>query len=137
MDHPHREGCCMDWTLIFYMALALAYIGYPLYLLMVPPHAGSRRVLSLGLLSYGLAGLFWPGLENGVVLFLCGATAVAGMALLFRVPASRMPWLLTMAYCLAVLGASGAGEPGFVLAAAILFVVGLERALRNPVTAEA
>lgn len=120
----------MDWELYFYMALALAYIGYPLYLLMGPPHAGSRRVLSLGLVSYGLAGLFWPGLDNGVMLFLCGGMAVAGLGLLFRVQGDRAPWLLAMAYCLAVLGAEGAGQPGFVLAAAIVFVVALERALR-------
>jgi len=119
----------MDWRTLFYMGLALAYIGYPLYLLMGPPHAGHRRVLTVGLIAYGLAGLFWPGLENSVVHFLCGGMVVAGLAMVMSVPLNRTPWLLLMAYCLAILSSPEVVEPGFTMLAAIVFAGSLERAL--------
>ena len=125
----------MDWRIVLYMALALAYLGFPLYLLMGPAHAGSKRVLALGLLVYGLAGLFWPGLENGFVLFLSGGSAIAGLALLFRAAPGQLPWMLVMAYCLAVMASPEVSEPGFVLAAAIVFTAGLERTFRPRIAA--
>ena len=101
----------MDWRTLFYLGLALAYIGYPLYLLMGPAHAGQRKVLSLGLLAYGLAGLFWPGMENSFVHFLCGGMVVSGLAMMIAIPVNRAPWLLLMAYCLAIMSSPEVVEP--------------------------
>jgi len=117
----------MDWRIWLYMAVALAYIGYPLYMLMGPTHSGHTRVLSLGLLSYGLVGLFWPGGAADAVLLLAGASVAAGLGLMFQVPVRQVPWLLALGYSASVLGSTNVTEPGWTFVAALLFVVAFER----------
>ena len=76
----------MDWRLLLYMAVVLAYIGYPLYLLMGPARAGQRRTLALGLVAYGLVGVFWPGGAADYLLLIAGASVAVGLAFMFGVP---------------------------------------------------
>lgn len=121
----------INWQLVLYMAVALAYIGYPLYLLMGPAHAQRVRVLALGLVAYGLAGVFWPGGADDIVLLLAGASVAIGLGLLFQANPERWPWLLAMAYSLTVLGSSSVTDPVWTFIAALVFVVGFERALLN------
>lgn len=117
----------MDWRLCLYMAVALAYIGYPLYMLMGPTHSGQTRVLSLGLLAYGLVGIFWPGGAADAVLLVAGASVAAGLGLMFRVPLRSTPWLLALGYSLSVLGSATVSEPGWTFVAALVFVIAFER----------
>lgn len=118
-----------NWQLWIYMAVALAYIGYPLFLLMGPAHAHRVRVLALGLVAYGLAGLFWPGGVGDLLLLLAGASVALGLALLFQVSAQGWPWLIAMAYSLSVMGSNSVADPVWVFIAALVFVVGFERTI--------
>jgi hypothetical protein len=119
----------MDWRLWLYLIVLLAYIGYPLYLLMGPPHEGARRTLALQLLAYGVAGLFWPGGLPDYLLVLAGGSASGGLALMFRAPLARWPWLVVMAYSLSVLASHSVVNPVWTLLAGLIFVVCFERAL--------
>lgn len=119
----------MTWHIWLYLAVLLGYLAYPLYLLMGPPHEGARRTLGLQLLAYGLAGLFWPGALPDYLVIIAGASASAGLALLFRRPPSRLPWLIVMAYALGVLGSHTIMNPLWTLLAALIFVAAFERAL--------
>ena len=122
----------MDWHIGLYMAVLLAYIGYPLYLLMSPVQESRVRVLAIGLVVYGLAGLFWPGGVSDYLQLAAGFSLVAGMVILFRAPMSGWPWMLAMAYSLAVLGSASVQQPVWTLVAALVFGVGFERTLVRP-----
>lgn len=117
----------MEWRLWLYMAVALAYVGYPLYLLMGPAHSGNLRVLSLGLLTYGLVGLFWPGGAADALLLFAGMSVAAGLGLMFQVPLRQTPWLIALGYSASVLGSTTVTEPAWTFVAALIFVIAFER----------
>lgn len=122
----------MDWEMGLYMAVVLAYIGYPLYLLMGPVQESHVRVFAIGLVVYGLAGLFWPGAVSDYLQLISGASLVGGLAILLRAPLRGWPWLLAMAYCLAVLGSPNVEQPIWTLIAALIFGIGFEYAFLRP-----
>jgi hypothetical protein len=117
----------MDWRLLLYMAVVLAYIGYPLYLVMGPARAGQRRTLALGLVAYGLVGVFWPGGAADYLLLIAGASVAVGLAFMFGVPLRSTPWLVALGYSLSVLGSASVTDPIWVFVASLIFVIAFER----------
>jgi len=119
----------MDLRGVFYVLIALIYIGYPLYYLMTQPNEGKTRVMGLGLMAYGLIGLFWS--EAGGMTMVCiGALmAVLGFGVYFRIVEECFLWLLFMGYALIMMAWPETVDPIFKFAGALVLAIGFEHCM--------